>query len=150
MAKTIELALGGTLKLIAREIDEVQAVVTVTYERFQMTAKGDRMAYTLPGDKEVLVQVSYVDADGHPATVDGPVTWLSSDENIAIVIPQTDDKQAIIRPTDDIGNVQISVAADADLGSGVRQLVTLMDVTVVAGEAVAGTIQPVSEPTPIP
>jgi hypothetical protein len=40
--------------------------------------------------------------------------------------------------------------ADADLGERVRELATTMDVTVMAGEAVAGTITPVGEPEPIP
>jgi hypothetical protein len=39
--------------------------------------------------------------------------------------------------------------ADADLGDGVRELNTLLDVTLVAGEAVTGTINVVGDPQPI-
>jgi hypothetical protein len=39
--------------------------------------------------------------------------------------------------------VQITATADADLGAGVRNLVTVCDITIVAGEAVAGTIAPI-------
>ena len=43
------------------------------------------MAYKLSTGFQVGVQVSYVDAKGHPAAVDGPVTWSSSDATIATV-----------------------------------------------------------------
>ena len=51
----------------------------------------------------------------------------------------------MLKPGDQIGDCQISCKADADMGEGVRELVTLLDVTVVGGEAVAGTITPVGE-----
>ena len=38
-----------------------------TYDGFTIKAKGDAMAYTLPVDKQVHVQVTYVDAGGNPA-----------------------------------------------------------------------------------
>ena len=56
---------------------------------------------------------------------------------------------AVVRAVE-LGQVQITATADADLGEGTRELVTLMDVTIVAGEAVAGVIQPLGEATPIP
>src|SRR5215831_19481245 len=33
------------------------------------------MAYTLPADKKVLLQIAYVDSKGNPAQVDGAVVW---------------------------------------------------------------------------
>ena len=108
------------------------------------------MAYTLPADKQVEVQVAYVDANGNPAVVDGDVSWASSDPNIAAVTAEADTTKAFIVPGAGVGNVQITATADADLGTGVRELVTFMDVTVIGGEAVAGTITPVGEPTPKP
>lgn len=117
------------------------------------------MAYTLPSDKVVKLQIAYVDANGNPARVDGPVVWDSSDEDIAHIDPFTvqpvpdglpDNGVVMLVPGTKTGNCQISATADADLGDGVRNLVTLMDVSVVGGEAVAGTITPVGEPTPKP
>ena len=46
------------------------------------------------------------------------------------------------------GTAQITATADADLGEGVRELITLLDVNVVAGEAVAGTISVVGSAQP--
>jgi len=115
------------------------------------------MSYTLPTDKMVQLQISYVDSKGNPATVDGAVVWDSSDEDIAHLDPVVPTPQGaaengvvMLVPGSKIGNCQISAKADADLGDGVRELVTMMDVTVVGGEAVAGTIAPVGEQLPIP
>jgi hypothetical protein len=128
---------------------EILAVLTLTYEGFTITAKGNVM-YTLPVDHLVKMQVSYVDAAGNPATVDGPVHWESSDESIAtIAVDAQDSTIVMVRPAGDLGQVQVRAIADADPGTGVRSLMTVADITVVAGEAVAGTIQPVGEAEPI-
>ena len=109
------------------------------------------MAYTLPDDHQVEVQVSYVDSKGHPAQVDGDVTWQSSDEAIATVeVDSTDSTMATVTPSTDLGQAQISCTADADLGEGVKEITSTFDVSVVAGEAVAGTITPSGDPIPIP
>lgn len=146
---TVELTLlGGVLQFTLDEIDAPIAFFTVRFGGFTLTARGDDMAYTLPADKQVSVRVSYVDANGNPATVDGAVTWESSNTDIARVESTGSDSfEAVVAPGAAIGQVQITARADADLGAGMRELVTLMDVTVVGGEAVAGTIAPVGEPT---
>jgi hypothetical protein len=113
------------------------------------------MAYTLPSDKQVRLQIQYVDANNNPAVVDGLVSWESSDEEIAAVevLEATPQDETIpeggvvmLVPGTKVGNAQVSAKADADLGEGMRELVTLLDITVVGGEAVAGTITPVGEP----
>jgi hypothetical protein len=137
------VVLGGTLKVAVRDVDD-RAGAYFSIQISGVTVKGKHMAYTLPNDKVVDVGVSYVDAHGNPATVDGPVTWSSSNDAIATVDAKAgDDKVATITPVGPVGNVQISVTADADLGEGTRELITLFDVSVVGGEAVAGTIAPV-------
>jgi hypothetical protein len=109
------------------------------------------MAYTLPVGKQVEVQVSYVDAAGNPAAVDGLVAWDSSDQSVVdVLVDDNDSTLATVRAEGGVGNCQVTATADADLGAGTRSLVTTMDVTCVAGEAVAGTIAPVGEPVDIP
>ena len=109
------------------------------------------MAYTLPDGMQVAVAVSYVDADGNPAVVDGPAVWASADASIATVVAGG-DYDAVIAATKGgtLGTTQITATADADMGSGVRSVITTLDVTVVAGEAVAGTIAPSGPAVPIP
>jgi hypothetical protein len=147
---TVQFQLGGTLKFLTDEPG--YALVTLTYRGFKVTAKGDAMAYTLPDGNEVHVKISYVDAQGNAAIVDGDITWTSSNDEIATVIVDDDDStEAVVAATvgGTIGQVQITAKADADLGSGVRELITTMDVEVVAGEAVSGMIEPVGGSVPI-
>ena len=108
------------------------------------------MSYNLPDGMEVGVAVTYVDADGNPATIDGQVTWVSSNDQIATV-SSTGPQAATIAAArgGTLGTAQITASADADLGSGTRELLTTFDVTIIAGEAVAGTITPTGAPTPI-
>lgn len=141
----VDLEVKGTLQILEDEGGFV--LVEISYDRFFITAKGDLM-FTLPDDKKVTVKVSYVDAHGHPAKVDGNVTWSSSDENVALVTPATDSSQADITPNTNLGQVQITAKADADLGTGVREIITTLDVEVVAGDAVRGVIAPVGDPVP--
>jgi hypothetical protein len=107
------------------------------------------MSYILPDDKQVDLQISYVDAKGHPAAVDGDVVWSSSDDTIcSVTVAPTDSTKARLLSGVNLGNAQISATADADLGAGVSQIITPFDVSVVAGSAVAGTITP-GEAVPI-
>jgi len=59
---TVQFQLGGTLKFVTEP--EGYALITITYDRFTITAKGQDMAYTLPNDHLVQVQVAYVDSHG--------------------------------------------------------------------------------------
>jgi hypothetical protein len=100
---------------------------------------------------QVPVKVTYVDAGGNPAKIDGEVAWASSDDTIAVVfMSSTDSSEAIIRPIGPVGQCQITATADADLGAGVRNIITPLDLTVVAGEAMSGSISPTGPATPIP
>jgi hypothetical protein len=147
------LEVSGSFKVLIKPLVEpaqVACVVTIRYADFIIALKGERMAYTLPVDHEVVVEVAYVDAKGNPAAVDGNPVWSSSDPAIATVTVDTSNAfKATVTPVGPAGNVQVKVEADADIGAGVTELITLMDVTMVAGQAVAGTLTPSGPPTPI-
>jgi hypothetical protein len=150
---TIDFKLGGTLQIATRKKSKGAAIVKVTYDGFTVTARmeeDDKMAYTLPNDHKVQVQISYVDAKGNPAEVDGPVAWSSSNETVLTVeVDAADSTLATVVPATQLAQAQVVATADADLGAGVTQIITTMDVTIVAGQAVSGTIAPVGEPVPI-
>jgi len=143
----VRFELGGVLRFA--DEGEAGCFVTLRFGAFTVTARGDDMSYSLPSGMQVHIEVSYVDAAGNPAKVDGDVTWSSSDETIATVTSEPPSR-AIIRAVGPVGQAQIMATADADLGEGVRPLVTTMDVAIVAGEAVAGSIEPVGAAEPIP
>ena len=81
--------------------------------------------------------------------VDGPVVWTSSDDNILnVTVDPSDSSLCTVQSLTTVGQAQVVATADADIGTGVKTLVTTMDVSVVAGEAVAGTITPVGSASP--
>jgi hypothetical protein len=109
------------------------------------------MSYTLPSGMQVTCQISYVDAAGNPAVVDGDVAWSSSDETkLVVFVNSQDSTKVVLRTVGPVGLVQVKATADADLGAGVRELVTTADVDIIAGEAVAGMISPIGPAEPIP
>jgi hypothetical protein len=113
-----------------------------------ITAKGTHMAYTLPIDKLIVVQVGYTDAKGNKAIVDS-VAWSSSNGLVMTTPDASDPTICTLTPEGTIGSCQVTADADADLGEGVRHLLTLFDITLVGGEAVAGTIVVTGDPQPI-
>jgi hypothetical protein len=147
----IEISFSSPLRIItAEEPQQGGSRLTIAYDSFRITTEGDRVMYTLPVDKLVVMQVAYVDAQGNPAVVDGMVSWASSDDDVITVkVDPEDSTICTVTPAGKAGQAQVTATADADLGAGVRSLVTLCDIEVVAGEAVAGTIQPLGDPQPI-
>jgi hypothetical protein len=152
MNGSLTLTLGGTIELLLRPAPPAwSAVISVRYEGFTATVKGvQSMAYTLPFGMFVGTRIDYVDSGGHPAQVDGPIVWASSDETIVTVeADAADDHLCTVTSATEIGQCQVTATADADLGAGITTLVCLLDVTVIAGEAVGGTISIVGEAAPI-
>jgi hypothetical protein len=149
----VDFQIGGTLQIATKKKPVGAAIVTLHYDGFSVTAKipeDEKMAYTLPNDHKVQVQISYIDAKGNPAEVDGPVQWASSNEAVLTVeVDATDSTLCWVVPATTLAQAQVVATADADLGAGVTQITTTMDVTVIAGQAVSGTIAPVSAPVPI-
>jgi hypothetical protein len=147
---TITLTVGGSLNLVLRPATEGYAIVTARYDSFIVKSKGNQVAYTLPVDHYIEVQVSYVDAHGNPALIDGLVSWASSDSTMAnVAVDATDSTLCTITPVGPAGSAQVTATADVDLGAGVKPLITTLDVTLVAGSAVAGQINVVGSPQPI-
>jgi hypothetical protein len=150
MSLRLEIAFVNPLKVMVAEPPLGQQLITLKFDQFTIIAAGDHVMYTLPVDHTVLMQVAYVDAKGNPATIDGEVTWESSDPSIVFVSVDPDDS-TICRatPAGSLGQAQVTARCDADIGEGTRELITTSDIEVVGGEAVSGSIQPVGEPQPI-
>lgn len=94
---------------------------------------------TLPDDKTASGTIAYVDAKGFPAKVDGAPQWSSSDDTVFSVAQDASGLAATITPTG-LGTAQVRITADADLGSGVQEIITIGDIEVVGGQAVAGNL----------
>lgn len=76
-------------------------------------------------------------AAGNLALVDGAPAFAVSDPEIATISADaTNPNAAWLITTGKLGNVQVQVTADADLGAGVTTLTGVLDVEVIASQAV--------------
>lgn len=149
----VEIVFGNVLKImeVAEEpVPRGTTLLTIKLGQFIIVTEGNHVMYTLPVDHTVKLQVAYTDAKGNPATIDGEVTWESSDAGLAIVnVDPGNSTVCRVVPVGFVGQVQVTAKADADLGDGVRELLTTCDIEMVGGEAVTGSIQPVGAPDPV-
>jgi uncharacterized protein YjdB len=112
------------------------------------TIRRKRKMLKLTNTQQAALSISAVDRRNKPALVDS-VVWTSSDDTVATVTADTADPMKATVKAIDAGTAQINVSADADLGDGERPITGALDVTVVAGEAVAlviGTGTPTEQP----
>ncbi len=85
--------------------------------------------------QQVDLATKPVDKKGNPGQVDGVPVWASRDPTIATVEPAADGLSANVKAATELGTTQISVTADADLGSGVTPIVGTLQIDVVGGQA---------------
>lgn len=78
------------------------------------------------------------DAKGKDAKVQGVPAWFLDDNtNCQIVSQSADGLSAVVHVGDNPSATQVSVKADADLGDGVTELVSVFVINVVPGDAVS-------------
>ena len=150
----VEIVFANTLRImeVAEEpLPRGHSLIRITFDQFVITAEGDHVMYTLPVDHTVKMQVSYVDAKGNPATIDGDSELAEFGCEHRLGQRRSDRQHDLPRGAcrQSSARCRSPRAADADLGEGVRELITTCDIEVVGGEAVAGSIQPVGEPEPV-
>jgi hypothetical protein len=147
----IEISFGSPLVILTPDLCPKPSgwvEMSATCDGFTVTARGPEMAYKLPADKQVTLKVEFLDAKGNHATIDGDPSWSSSNDEIATVTAAPGNPfLAQLMPVA-VGTCQVVCEADADLGEGSREVLCTMDVEIVGGEAVIGTISPASEPAP--
>ena len=90
---------------------------------------------TLTDEQKCPLSIQPLTAAGNPARVDGVPVWASSDVNVISLDVASDGMSAVARTPGTLGTSTVSCIADADLGSGVREIVAVLDITVVAAEA---------------
>ncbi len=103
--------------------------------------------FILPDTKKVALAVSFLDAAGNAAVVEGVPTWSSSDDAIVTIADvSADGLSAFAVATGPLGTAQVSVSADADLGAGVTTISGVLDIDVQASQAVSAAIGATAEP----
>lgn len=109
---------------------------------------------TLKDSQKCALALELKSAAGNPATPDGVPVWEVSDANVLEIQPAADGLSATVVAKGPVGNAQVTVKVDADLGAGVREITGILDVEVLAGEAtvvlVAAGVPEENVPAPAP
>src|SRR5690349_2375384 len=100
------------------------------------------MPFVLTADQKTRVSFDARDRYGNPASIDGDPRWETSDADVLTLTTFEGGRSADIVAAGPAGTAQVTVRCDADLGDGVRELVGVLDVEVVGGEAVLLAITP--------
>lgn len=87
--------------------------------------------------QKLPLSISIVDAGGNPALVDGLPVWSLSDPSMGSFVVSPGGMSAEFQPSGPLGDVEIQVKADADLGAGVREILGNLPVSIAAGDAVS-------------
>lgn len=124
------------LALLARPPRATRIVFTVVDLPTLTFLKGITM-YTMTDTQKAPLSIEPVDKAGNPAPVEGPPSWEASDPNLLDVTPSADGLSAVISAKGPLGSCQVTVNADADVGEGVVPITGVLDVQIVAGQAVA-------------
>jgi hypothetical protein len=91
------------------------------------------MDVSLTLDQQFNAVVTPKDRKGNPAEIQNPV-WASSDETVAQVTAGADGLSALV-DTIGVGQANIVVSGDADMGDGVKPITGTLGVTVTKGSA---------------
>lgn len=109
--------------------------------------RNSEMAFILQDGQEVDLAANYLDRHGNPATVETQ-QWSSSDDTIIEVTDNGDGTATAAAVA--IGTGQVQLLADARYGEDVSEIRAVLDIEVVAAEAVNATItpgEPIDSPT---
>lgn len=85
------------------------------------------------------VAIDPKDSKGYPAFAES-IQWATSDPDVLAIVPHTDDPKVVDIVAGKPGKAQVTVSADVQEGDGVTTKTGVLDVTVLAGEAVSFTI----------
>lgn len=100
------------------------------------------MPLMLGDDQKVTLRVKFVTGEGNPAKVDGAPAWETSNEELFELEPSDDGLTCVVTTVGMLGIGQVSVSADADLGTGSRDIIGTLEIEVVSGEAIAAVLEP--------
>lgn len=98
----------------------------------------------LPITNGVEIEITYLDADGNVAPVQGAVQWAASNPAKLSIFPLNASATKIHVQgegpvTDEV--IQLRSKADADLGDGVELIEDFVEILIVAGRATHSTIK---------
>ena len=136
MTESLDSLRSLVLKILAEvtPLPTARLLFTFTSEEGEITTGEEYMKITVT--QKFAAAITPVDKFGNAALVDGKPTWEAADPAIISIVPANDGLSATILALGPVGTSQVSVTADADLGTGVVTITDAFQVDVVAGMAV--------------
>jgi hypothetical protein len=113
----------------------VRALITLSGAGW--TVRGNNMAVELPNGKLVDLTVAYEDANGDSAVPPGPITWSSSDDEIATVEAKDTPSDGTVATVTAVAEGSATITA---LSGGITATLDLEVTAESGGDAVSGTI----------
>jgi hypothetical protein len=105
----------------------------------------------LSDSQRATLTIKPVDKKGKPALLDGAVTWATSDGTVCSVTPgMLDANGDVVQDPSGLsavlegiapGSGRVTVTGDAAIGETVKPITGVLDITVVAGEAISVEIE---------
>ncbi len=88
------------------------------------------------GKAKKKIKITFEDADGNPAEVDGAPRWSSTAEDVATVVADADGMGSKVAFSGKAGTGKIQVFADADMTpDGMEEIIGEWEFQVVGGKA---------------
>lgn len=131
--------MASTLEQFGTQVPETAGYTVVTIALSGRNIRRNGMAFILQDGQEVSLSATFTDARGNPAPVESQ-NWTSTDEAVLTVTDDGDGNATATAVA--VGTAQISLVADARFGEDVSEIRGVLDVEVVAAEAVNAVITP--------
>ncbi len=100
------------------------------------------MAFSMSDSQQVTVTIKAVDKKGNAATLDGVPEWSSDNSDVLALTPSPDGMSCLVQAVGPLGTGNITMKADADLGTGTTEIVGTLEVDITGGQATVVTLDP--------
>lgn len=109
-------------------------------------------SFEMSASQQTILSVKFVDKKGNPAKVDGVPEWSTDNTDVLALTPDANGlgMACLVQAVGPLGTGMVTLKADADLGSGVVELIGTLEIVVGAGTATNVTIEastPEEQPT---
>jgi hypothetical protein len=126
--------LSALEKRLGRLIKHPRFEWTIGPVQTKVQQETEQMEIKLTNEQQVTVTLNPKTDAGRPAQLDGKPTWEVISGSSTLEVAE-DGKSALIVSSDDPGDTQILVKADADLGEGIEEISEVLDVKIAGATA---------------
>ncbi len=98
------------------------------------------MAFSMSDSQQVGLTIKVVDKKGNKAPIDGVPEWSVDNTELLALTPAADGLTCVVAAVGPLGDGNVTVKCDADLGSGVVPIIGTLAVTITGGAATTVTI----------